>query len=293
MALQLISPWTQPSRTAIDDGGGAAAIVLIYLVLFGLCIVVGGTLLAARNLRAGRGDRAGALRLATVAVAALWLLWLCQVHVTPSIGMIAAFFLAVVTTAFYGLFFWTIYLALEPFVRRHWPQTLVSWTTLLRGRIGDPVVGRDVLLGMSIGVLIAILIKATALYQDTPIWTDPALLLGVRSVAGHVVMQVIYAARSALFLFYLLFLFRVLLRNQWAAGIVFVLLFSVIDALDSDTPLLEGATTFLYFSMLAAAVLRWGLVTLTTAMLVASLLLISPATLNPSAWTSAPVQRCC
>ena len=130
------------------------------------------------------------------------------------------------------------------------------------------------LLGTALGVSIVLLIRGTALYQDTPVWTDPALLLGVRSVAGHVVMQVIYAARSALFLFYLLFLFRVLLRNQWAAGIVFVLLFSVIDALDSDTPLLEGATTFLYFGMLAAAVLRWGLVTLTTAMLVASLLLI-------------------
>jgi hypothetical protein len=169
-------------------------------------------------------------------------------------------------------------------VRRHWPQTLVSWTTLLRGRISDPVVGRDLLLGTSLGVLIAVLIRVTMIYQDAAAWTDTDVLLGLRSIVGAVVMQALYAVRTAVFFFYLLFLLRVLLRNQWTAGLVFALLFAVIDTLDSDSPLLEGATTFLYFGMLAAAVLRWGLLSLTTAVLVASVLLIAPATTHPSAW---------
>ena len=283
VAMQLISPWTRPARAPVGDEKGQMAIVLIFFVLV-LCIVIGATALATRNLRAGRGDRIGALRLGVIAAAALWLLWLCQVHVTASVGMIGVFFLAVVTTTFYGLFFWTIYLALEPFVRRHWPQTLVSWTTLLRGRIGDPVVGRDLLLGTSLGVLIAVLVKVTVIYQDNAAWTDTDVLLGLRSIVGDVVMQGIYAVRTAVFFFYLLFLLRVLLRNQWAAALVFVLLFAVIDALDADSPLIEGATTFLYFGMLAAAVLRWGLLALTTAVLVASVLLIAPATTHPSAW---------
>jgi hypothetical protein len=32
----------------------------------------------------------------------------------------------------------------------------------------------------------------------------------------------------------------------------------LIDALDSQRPFLQGATTFLHFAMLSAAVLRWG-----------------------------------
>jgi hypothetical protein len=97
-------------------------------------------------------------------------------------------------------------------------------------------------------------------------------------------MQAVYAGRSALFFFYLLFVFRVVLRNQWAAAVLFVMLFAVTDALDSRTPWLEAASTALYMAMLAAAVLRWGLVTLATAMLAANLMVLVPATTDPSAW---------
>jgi serine/threonine-protein kinase len=283
VAFQLIGPSTRPWRTDEDNEQGAAAIVAIYLVLV-LCVLIGGTILTSKNLREGRGDRAGALSLATATVAALVLLWLCQVHVAVSIGMVAMFFLAIATTVFYGVLFWAIYLALEPFVRRHWPQTLVSWTTLLGGRVGDPIVGRDILIGVALGVLIALLIRTTLLFDDTPVWSATELLLGPRSVLGYLLMQSLYAVRSALFFFYLLFLLRVWLRNKWAAALAFVLLFAVLDALDSPRPLFEGGATLMYFLMLAAAVLRWGLTTLTVSLLVANLLLTFPATSNLSAW---------
>jgi hypothetical protein len=90
--------------------------------------------------------------------------------------------------------------------------------------------------------------------------------------------------RSALLVFFLLFLFRILLRNQWAAAFVFALIYGVLDALDSQTPLLEGARSFLYFGMFAVAVLRWGLTTLTIGVLVADLLLVVPASTDSSAW---------
>ena len=284
VALQLIGPSTRPWRAGNDDSeGGATAIIAVYLVLV-LCVVVGGTLLASKSLREGRGDRAGALKLAVAITAALWVLWLCQVHIAPSIGLVAMFFLAIATTVFYGVLFWAIYLALEPFVRRHWPQTLMSWTTILGGRVRDPIVGRDVLFGAALGVLIALLIRGTLIYDDAPVMGSVDLLLGTRNVAGYITMQSLYAVRSALFFFYLLFVLRVMLRNEWAAALAFVTLFAVLDALDSESPLFEGATTFLYFSMLAAAVLRWGLTTLAVAMLIANLLLSMLATSDVSSW---------
>ena len=52
---------------------------------------------------------------------------------------------------------WVGYLAVEPLVRRRWPQVLVSWTRVLAGRVRDPLVGRDVLVGCVAGTLFAIL----------------------------------------------------------------------------------------------------------------------------------------
>jgi serine/threonine-protein kinase len=283
VAFQMIGPWTTPPRAEVAAESGETAIVIIYVTLL-LAVVIGAAVLAARHVRAGRGDRTGAIRLAAAVTAVLWAIWLCQVHVSPSIGLIGAFLVAIVTTTFYGLLFWTIYLALEPFVRRHWPQTLVSWTTVLAGRVRDPIVARDLLIGVALGAVIALLIRSVMRVEGGANWTQTDVLLGSRAVVGHIAMQAIYALRSALFVFFLLFLFRALLRNQWAAALALVGVFAVVDALDSTKPLLEGATTALYFGLLAGAVLRWGLITLTTAMLVANLVLAVPATVTLSAW---------
>ena len=78
---------------------------------------------------------------------------------TPT--LLAMFLLAVCTSVAYGALLWTVYLALEPFVRRHWPQVLVSWTNVLSGRFSDPVVGRDVLFGVGLGVWFALILKAS------------------------------------------------------------------------------------------------------------------------------------
>ena len=48
---------------------------------------------------------------------------------------------------------WAAYLALEPYVRRRWPEALIGWNRMLAGRWKDPRVGRDVLLlGLMVGL---------------------------------------------------------------------------------------------------------------------------------------------
>jgi hypothetical protein len=39
----------------------------------------------------------------------------------------------------------------EPYARQSWPKLMVSWQRLLNGRLRDPLVGRDVLLGIVAG----------------------------------------------------------------------------------------------------------------------------------------------
>ena len=48
---------------------------------------------------------------------------------------------------------WMLYLAIEPWIRRNWPQAIISWSRLVSGQLRDPVVGRDILFGVAFGTL--------------------------------------------------------------------------------------------------------------------------------------------
>ncbi len=53
-----------------------------------------------------------------------------------------------------------MYLAAEPAMRHYWPDSLLGSTRLLRGRVIDARVGRDVLLGLAAGAVIMLVIWA-------------------------------------------------------------------------------------------------------------------------------------
>ena len=119
----------------LSDGLG------VYLNYVLLGILLFGSIRAWLNLRIGRGDRDGARRLAVFAA----LGWGIGLGFKDPRGfepwdvvLMAEGVLSFAAGA------WVIYLAVEPVVRRRWPDTLASWTRLLRGRALDPLVGRDV-----------------------------------------------------------------------------------------------------------------------------------------------------
>ena len=282
-AFKMVDVWMTPERGIPPATSGSDIVFVVVLMALVLTIIIGAGILARKNLRNGRGDRAAAFRLACAVTSALWLLWICQVHLTASTGMVGPFLIAVCTTVSYGVLFWAVYLALEPFVRRYWPQTLVSWATLFSGRVRDAIVGRDVLLGAAIGVAVGLVIRASEIPVG-PVLIENEVLLGVRSAAGAIVGQIIYAMRSALFIFYLLFVFRVLLRNQWIAAAALTATFAGLNMLSSDQPIMSGLVTTLYFGLLSAAVLRWGLTALFAALVVGDIILITPTTTDGSAW---------
>ena len=47
---------------------------------------------------------------------------------------------------------WLLYLAIEPYIRRHLPNTLVTWARVLSGKFRDPLVASDLLLGTVFGI---------------------------------------------------------------------------------------------------------------------------------------------
>ena len=126
-----------------------------------------------------------------------------------SVGLLATFLIAVCTSVFYGVLLWTIYVALEPSVRKRLPQALVSWTNVLAGRVGDSVVGRDLLVGAALGVAWTLMVRGVDLWIGIDgFTTDPGateLLAGMRSTAGLVLQGVPYAMRNVLIYAFLLF----------------------------------------------------------------------------------------
>jgi MFS family permease len=116
-------------------------------------VLVGGLVLARRNLRLGRGDRGGAFKIAAAAFAIGIATHLLGADPTMTFGGLAALLWHAVTQALgFSVLAWLLYVALEPYVRRNRPELIVSWTRLLAGEWRSPMVGRDALLGALLGL---------------------------------------------------------------------------------------------------------------------------------------------
>jgi hypothetical protein len=83
---------------------------------------------------------------------------------------VRGFFGSVAYAATRALMTWLLYVAIEPFIRRLHPNSLVSWSRLLAGRVSDPAVGRDMLVGLTLlalqGVVFVISIWALGLGKE-------------------------------------------------------------------------------------------------------------------------------
>jgi serine/threonine-protein kinase len=287
VAFMLMGEWQKPWRMA-DETDAETTTYLLLLVALTVVILAGAAILARRNIGEGRGDRRGAARLAVYVSAVLMVLWVCQVHVTGTLGIFALFLLALCTSIFYGVLMWTVYLALEPFVRRHWPRVLVSWTNVLTGHVSDAVVGRDVLIGVALGVWIALVLRAIAAINSDGSINFPGeveLLLGLRRTIAIVLQEGLYAIRNVLLYFFVLFVLRMTLRRQWAAILAFMAFFTLLNALGNERALLGGVIGAIYFGSAAFVIVRFGgLLAFVVGNFVQSLLFDVIPTLDSSAW---------
>ena len=286
VAFMLIGEWQKPWRMS-EESSNTTTMYAVLLLVITIGTLVAAAILARRNIREGRGDRRGAVRLAAYISAVLLALWACQVHLGDMFGLFL-FLVAVCTSVAYGVLLWTVYLALEPFVRRYWPRVLVSWTSVLTGRGSDVVVGRDVLIGVALGIWFALLFRAIAVISGDGTINFPGetdILLGLRSTVGAMLQEAVYAIRNSLMYFFILFILRMLLRSQWAAVIVFTAFFTLLNALGNDIVWLGGVLGLLYFGTAAFVIVRFGgVLAFVVGSFVSSLLFDVVPTLDSSAW---------
>lgn len=238
--FRIVAPWDRPARDRQAAEAASSQLGYIVLLVVAAVVVTGAILLARRNLRQGRGDRRGAFRLAAAVFASSMLGWLVGADHVPTVaGEVDLFSEAAAQVLALAAVIWVLYLALEPYVRRLWPNLIISWTRLIGGRLRDPMVGRDVLLGglLGLGHTAAILSgpplqRALGMSPRPTAGIDLSALRGLRGLLAAVLGGSFPTSVLAGFGFlFLLLLLYVLLRREWAAAGALWLLIAVTQVL--------------------------------------------------------------
>jgi serine/threonine-protein kinase len=290
-------PWEAPeglrSRAPDPSGVLTSKMILIARPLMYVIVLIVGGWLARRNLRAGRGDRLRATRVALTLMAMRILIWVIGAHHTAD-GDTGQLIVTIALALYDFVFGWVFYIAVEPYFRRLWPRVLRTWVRLVNGEFHDAQVGRDLLVGCLVGVALSL---AVALHQLAP------TLLGyppgrpdnvgfveheLAALSGFLqqVADLLWVQRSALILamefVVMLVMARLVVRRL--SLLVTFLLFIPFALPKGDSILFNFAFAALSLGLVFFVMMRLGLLPAIVALLVNSMLQSTPLKWEPGGW---------
>lgn len=289
--FELIGPWTRPDRMQPYQPSVGDRVTLVIVTVLLLSVLVLSAMLARKNLHLGRGDRQGASRLAAFIFGVWAVAYFFGAHHVPNFEEVAIFLHSLAWGFLWSCFVGVLYLALEPYVRRRWPATLVSWSRLLAGGLRDPLVGRDVLAGCLLAPSstaaqrLAWFVFSWFGYPPAQPASGPQWqLLGVRSIIADLSITLLWGPFFWLAFLFVLFLLRALLRKEWAAAVVWVLLFTLFGAASSEFDPVATVGSLIFSGLAVFVMIRFGLLALVANFVVYTLLSNFPLTFQGSVW---------
>ena len=212
-----------------------------WLIIFSVIPILGSIILAVRNLKAGRGDVRGSLVMGISVTSVYLFSHLLGMRVTelgPFEVLDSLLWLTPIGhSLLHGVTLAVSYLAVEPYARRFWPGTLVSWARIVAGRVRDPIVGRDILIGLSYGAFFQLLaLGADFLSLSMGLRSEPIVavrpqlesLLGGREALLTCTTVLAIAAVQAMTYLTLLLVFRFLFRNDVATRVVTTVVYATL-----------------------------------------------------------------
>jgi serine/threonine-protein kinase len=214
--------------------------------------LLGGAALAWRNIASKRGDRAGALRMAIavgIATPAMLLLEASTLRYAEDTTRTLSFLGGLVWMLSLGagaaMAVWVMYMAVEPYVRRLWPESIISWTRLVYGRLYDPLVGQSMLAGALVGSVSIPIIYLTRL---VPGWIglppaqpyfsrriEAGMFDGPRQTLGHILESGLQGLQQAMLMLVGVVLIKLIVRKTWIALLIFGAAQSLVWALGQPT----------------------------------------------------------
>jgi hypothetical protein len=261
-------PWSPPPAAGENQIAGGDVVYVALQLIVVLCSIP----FARYNIRLGRGDVRGAVRLGLLTATLGMAMWLVGGTHVASVREADLFFAAAMHAVFLGVTMGVTYISFEPFVRRRWPQTIISWSRFIAGDCRDPLVGRDILIGALIGLGLAFIQEfGVAIYQVLGIPVMRAtiresVLSGGRSMVGYGIFQMQDALYKSLGILFLIFLARTLLRRQWLAAGVITIALAGIEAPSAGLAYIAWPVNLIFFALLVFTLMRFGLVTEVVAM---------------------------
>ncbi|MEZ5402057.1 MAG: serine/threonine-protein kinase [Bryobacteraceae bacterium] len=186
-----------------------------------------------------------------------------------------------------AVLFGAAYLAVEPFVRRRLPAALATWTRLMHGHWRDATIARDVLMGMAVTSAVGALLFSLspdsngALRRVDLVANLPALAASLADVFSA-------ALRRAVMVTFLYFLFRLVLRRDWATAIAFIVFFVAMLAGQSGTRAPQALAVFaLIGAKQVFLLLRFGFLSLIAGEVV-PIVTMFVFTLDTGSWLAGP-----
>ena len=301
VSFGLYWPWNRPLRSQPFQPSASERTSQSIILSLVVSALVAAATMARRNLRAGRGDHRGALRLAgAIFFVALVGSMSAAAHFSD-FGKEWGLIERLLGAALYaGGTAWLFYMSLEPEMRRRWPERIISWTRLLGGNLRDPLVGRDLLLGAAFGALLTL---AARLHHMLPGWLGQAppmpggqdfnldLFAGVRVWIAALGNQTETAVQQALIIMVLLLILRIAFKKPWAAALGLAAVVCVIVSFDGfDVSGAAGVPLSCAMGLLMTWVMvRHGLLSLAMALWTMRVLLGFSLAADWGAWYGRPV----
>jgi serine/threonine-protein kinase len=164
---------------------------------------------------------------------------------------------------------------------------LISWARLLGGRLKDPLVGRDVLVGAAAAVVIALFRTRAVRWMALAFGFPPAEPRAPRYVASAreaLAYAISLPVATLVWTIGIVFFLALALRwvkSQWLAAVIVIALFSL-TFVGAPVPLLLGGA--FYVATLVFVAIRFGLLAALVTDLLFNGLYEFVRTADPSAW---------
>jgi hypothetical protein len=301
ISVYTVAPWSRArAMVAAPAAARLEALRSVIAVVVYLTILLGSSFLARRNLRANRADRKGAMRIAIAYIVIQLVSWIVGAHHHREVGLeFNNFFRVAGPLLLQAGILWLLYVAIEPYGRRFWPDGLLGWTRLLSGHVRDPRIGRDVLIGAAFGgglLLFDLFRSLSPLAIGKPLGvmtlgSEVEVFGGFGRLYGTWGDQFYSSLQTALIFVMLLVSARLIVKRVWLA-VALAMLVEVTVA--GGGPSLGGVPWLYYTAQVLAlalinlAILRYGVLVIVVMILFDNIPSSVPFVTNGPAWATLP-----